>query len=317
MKRMEDIKFCGHQVTREELDLIRETLKDLGALSRTELAFTICELLDWRRPNGGLKAHECRQFLEDLESQNLLQLPGLRTDPNAKPQKRRNFKVEETAGKPMEPTIVGKLKDFGPVWLEKVQDKENRRLWREWVGQYHYLGYTLPFGAHLRYFVWISRPEPVRVGCVQLSSPAWRMAVRDQWIGWDEPQKERRLQWIVQNSRFLILPWVRINNLASATLSLVARQIPRDWEAMYAIRPVLLETLVDPSRYRGTCYLAANWIHLGITTGRGRMDKSRAREGLAPKEVFVYPLTRNAREQLLKPPPPRQADGPDAPWNKT
>jgi hypothetical protein len=298
MRKGDQIRHCGISASSEELEFIRETIADCFGLSRTELAHTICELLDWRRPNGRLKAHECRIFLEELDSRGILRLPGLH--PSAGPKKSRALKIEEGDCRPIAVTHQGSVKDFGPVWLEKVENKEDRDLWREWVGRFHYLGYTVPFGAHLRYFVRISRPEPTRVGCVQLSSPAWRMAPRDQWIGWDEPQKERRLQWIVQNSRFLILPSVRIANLASAALSLMARQTPQDWQELYAIRPVLLETLVDPSRFRGTCYLAANWIHLGITTGRGRMDKERLRIGLAPKEIYVYPLIRDARKKLLE-----------------
>jgi hypothetical protein len=111
----------------------------------------------------------------------------------------------------------------------------------------------------------------------------------------------RRLQWIVQNSRFLILPWVRVPHLASAALARLARQIPADWEANYAIRPVLMETLVEPARFRGTCYRAANWISLGQTTGRGRMDREHLRHGASVKEVLVYPLCRKAREKLLEP----------------
>jgi hypothetical protein len=164
--------------------------------------------------------------------------------------------------------------------------------------QSHYLGCTVPFGAHLRYFVRISHPKPQRVGCIQLSSPAWRMTPRDRWIGWDDTERLRGLQHIVQNSRFLILPRVRIPNLASATLARMVRQVGIDWEARYAVRPVLMETLVDPTRFRGTCYRAANWIHLGQTTGRGRMDRGHRRHGASPKKVFVYPLCRKAREKL-------------------
>ena len=298
MKMGEQIRHCGISVNSEELEFIRETIADCFGLSRTELAHTICELLDLRRPNGRLKAHECRIFLEELDSRGILRLPALH--PSAGPKKTWAPKIEEADYEPIAITHQGRVKDFGPVWIEKVENKEGRDLWREWVGRFHYLGYKVPFGAHLRYFIRISRPEPTRVGCVQLTSPAWRMAARDQWIGWDEPQKERRLQWIVQNSRFLIIPSVRIANLASAALSLMARQTPQDWQELYAIRPVLMETLVDPSRFRGTCYLAANWIHLGITTGRGRMDKDRLHTGVSPKEIYVYPLIRHARKKLLE-----------------
>lgn len=126
------------------------------------------------------------------------------------------------------------------------------------------------------------------------------MAPRDRWIGWDEEQRVRGLQHIVQNSRFLLLPWVKVPHLASATLAQLSRRITKDWEAHYAVRPFLLETLVDPSRFRGTCYRAANWIVLGQTTGRGRMDREHLRHGAAIKEILVYPLCRKAREKLLE-----------------
>jgi hypothetical protein len=293
------VRFCGQQVSTEELQLIAETVKDCSGLSRTELAHTICELLNWRRPTGALKAHECRFFLEELDANGVLYLPGRRGSGGGGAKTIRPGQRQEGPALP-EP-FVGNVKDFGPVWLEMVESTADQRQWREWMGRHHYLGFTVPFGAHLRYFVGISRPESTRVGCVQLSSPAWRMAARDRWIGWDEVQKTRRLQLIVQNSRFLILPWVQIKNLASATLALVARQFPQDWQVRYNVRPVLLETLVDPAHYRGTCYIAANWIHLGITTGRGRQDRSHKHYGDAPKEVFVYPLNRHWRKQLLDP----------------
>jgi hypothetical protein len=299
MARVNDMRFCGQVVSAEELQLIAETVKDCSGLSRTELAHTVCELLNWRRPTGALKAHECRFFLEELDDQGVLSLPGRRKGGNRGARAIRPGRQRDQEAHPE--ALVGTVKDFGPVWLELVESTDDQRLWREWVGRHHYLGFSVPFGAHLRYFVGISRPERARVGCVQLSSPAWRMAARDRWIGWDEAQKTRRLQLIVQNSRFLILPWVQIKNLASTTLALVTRRIPEDWPLRYNVRPVLLETLVDPAHYRGTCYKAANWVHLGTTTGRGRQDRSRERIGAAPKEVFIYPLTRHWRKELLDP----------------
>lgn len=293
------IRFCGEDVSAENMQLIAETVKDCSGLSRTELAFTVCEFLNWRRPTGALKAHECRIFLEELEAHGVLSLPGRRGSSSHGARAIRPGQRENSEALPE--TLAGNVNDFGPVWLEMVESTEDQRLWREWVGNHHYLGFTVPFGAQIRYFVGISRPERTRVGCLQLSSPAWRMAARDRWIGWDEAQKTRRLQLIVQNSRFLILPWVQIKNLASATLALMARRVPEDWQVRYNIRPVLLETLVDPAHYRGTCYIAANWIHLGITTGRGRQDRGRARIGAAPKEVFVYPISRHWRRELLDP----------------
>lgn len=297
MKKSGNLNFCGIEVSSEDLELIRETISDCSGLSRTELAYTVCELLDWHRPNGRLKGHECRAFLEDLDAKGIVRLPALcsnagkRQKPPADSRKSR---------KTLPSTINGKLSEMGPVDLELVTTTEQNSQWRELVGQHHYLGCKVPFGAHLRYFVMLTQPRPQRVGCLQVSSPAWMMAARDEWIGWDHEQRKRKLQWIVQNSRFLILPWVKIPHLASATLARLVRRVADDWEPRYAIRPVLMETLVDSARFSGTCYRAANWTYLGQTTGRGRMDREHKRHGAAVKEVFVYPLCRKAREKLLQ-----------------
>jgi hypothetical protein len=188
---------------------------------------------------------------------------------------------------------------FGPVLLDPVEKREDRLLWRELVGRYHYLGHTVPYGAHMRYLIRVTRPNPAVVGCVQFSSAAWRLAPRDRWIGWDDRSRGRNLQRIVNNSRFLLLPWVQVPNLASKVLSLAAQGVVHDWERRYGIRPVLLETLVDASRFRGACYRAANWIPVGLTSGRGRMDRAHQRHGAAPKEVLVYPLSRDVRKRLV------------------
>ncbi len=292
-----EVRFCGRTFTSEELELIRETVHDCSGLSRTELAYTICELLEWKRPTGRLKGREAHEFLEGLHEAGVLRLPerqGSEKKPRAKI-------APAKPGDALEhPSLEGTVKDVAPIGLELVNSPEARSQWREWVGRYHYLGCKVPFGAHLRYFVTVDRPERLRVGCVQVSSPSWRMAARDQWIGWDDEQRVRRLQRIVQNSRFLLMPWVRIPHLASAALSRLAKVIADDWEAQYAVRPVLLETLVDRAHFKGTCYRAANWLPLGETTGRGRMDEGR-KHGLAPKEVLVYPLHRRFREMLLEP----------------
>ena len=154
---------------------------------------------------------------------------------------------------------------------------------------------TIPIAVEL---VRVARPEPAVVGCLQFSSPAWRMAARDRWVGWDDATRQRNLQQVVQNSRFLLLPWVRVRNLATTVLARAARRLPEDWWAHYRVRPLLLETLVDARRYAGTCYRAANWIEVGQTTGRGRMDREHARQGAAPKRVWLYPLGAGAADAL-------------------
>ncbi len=187
---------------------------------------------------------------------------------------------------------------YAPVRVERVHDPAQRRLFRELVGRYHDLGYRVPFGAQLQYLVSIAQPMPTVVGCLQFSSAAWRMRARDAWIGWDDATRARHLPQVVSNSRFLVLPWIHIQNLASATLALALRRLPADWQAQYGVTPRLVETLVDPARYTGGCYRAANWVEVGETAGRGRDDRQHARHGAWPKRVFVYPLARDAIARL-------------------
>jgi hypothetical protein len=288
------LSVCGRAFIPGELSLIREVVGSCSGLSRTELALTVCELVDWRRPNGGLKDRECRELLEFLESESFIVLPKKR---KGRP-RGSTTSVPVTESGEARPPIVGSLGDFEPVLLNLVESREDRLLWREQVGRYHYLGHTVPYGGHLRYLVRITKPVSTVVGCMQLSSAAWRLAPRDRWIGWDDRTRGQNLQRIVNNSRFLLLPWVRIPNLASKVLSLSVPRIAQDWESRYGVRPVLLETMVDVSRYRGTCYRAANWISVGLTSGRGRMDRAHERHGVAPKEVLLYPLLRDARKRL-------------------
>ena len=286
--------FCGRLFTASELELVREVVGTFGGLSRIELAHTVCELIEWTRPNGGLKARECLDLLERLETDGLIKLPEKRA---GKPVGTRT-RVPHTAQGDPRPVLEGEIGSFHPIVLEQVQDQEQRLLFRELVGRHHYLGHAVPFGAQLRYLAYASKPERVVVGGLQFSSPAWKMAVRDRWIGWDEATRRKNLQRIVNNSRFLILPWVRVRNLASTVLSLGSRALERDWPERYGIKPLLLETLVDRSRYGGGCYRAANWVELGVTAGRGRMDREHARHQASPKTVLIYPLARNVCRRL-------------------
>jgi hypothetical protein len=288
-------KFCDHRFSARDIAEIKEVVDMCGGISRTELANTVCELFDLKRANGKLKTVECKQFLEYLDAKGTIALPGLRKGRPAG----RQAPIKRTERAAPEEIITGSAADFFPLLIRKVNTKEERSLWYEYVDRYHYLGYRQPFGAQLRYFV--ESPNKGKIlGCLQFSSPAWRMAARDSWIGWTDQQRKERLQRIINNSRFLIFPWVKVKNLASAVLSLALKVVPGDWEAAYARRPVLVETLVDRSRFTGTCYKAANWIYLGSTTGRGRMDRDHSRQGLAPKDVYVYPLTPRFREELYE-----------------
>lgn len=287
--------FHGKDFSAEELAMIEDLVTSCAGLSQAELAHTVCELLDWKRPTGALKSRECCDLFEQLEREGRLSLPHKRAA--GRPRGSRTKIPVTSAGDPGE-ELIGTVGDFGEVKLELVEGRAAQLRFRELVGRYHCLGFRVPFGAHLRYLVYVSKPQPVVVGALQFSSPAWRMAVRDRWIGWDEEMRKRNLQHVINNSRFLVLPWVRVKNLASKVLSLAMLPLRKDWQERYGVEPFLVETLVDGTRYRGSCYRAANWIVLGETTGRGRMDRRHQRHGAAPKTVLVYPLLRDAARKL-------------------
>jgi hypothetical protein len=277
-----------------EIAVICEVVASCGGLSRKELANTIGELLGWRRANGSLKEPECLQLLERLEGQGVLVLPAKRqTRPIGS-----ITSIPRTEAGEEGVTLSGPLEAFAPVSVERVSSAGARQRFRELVDRHHPLGYKVPFGAHLEYLVWIQRPAPAVAGCLQFSSAAWRIQARDRWIGWDDATRARGLQQVVNNSRFLLLPWVQIKNLASATLAQALRCLRADWQTQYGVMPLLVETFVDAARYSGGCYRAANWMELGQTSGRGRDDRQHRLHGAQPKRVFVYRLRRDAQARL-------------------
>jgi hypothetical protein len=292
------LAFCGRALTESELSLIRRITREFSNLTLTELAATVCELLAWRRPNGGLKSRECYLFLRELHSRGWL--PWL---PAPQPRRRRTRQaalVEEPVSSPL--LLEGPLEQYRPLQLERIEDAAGRLLFRQYLQQHHYLGYRAPYGAQLRYWVRAAQPDRPPLAALLFTSAAWRMAPRDRYIGWQDEVRKTNLPLIVNNSRFLILPWTRIPNLASHILARAAQQVPRDWRARYGVEPVLMETLVDPARYRGVCYRAANWLEAGMTQGRGRMDRSRLSQGV-PKQIFLYRLHRHWRRRLCGPGP--------------
>lgn len=286
----ESLTFCGRTFGGPELALMRQIAAEFSALGVTGIARTLCELLDWKRPSGGLKNHECRLLLEQLQSEGFLKLPDLRTPGGRGP---RRPDVSEPCVEPA--PVECAASQCEPLELFLVEGKAGSRRWRALLERYHYLGCPVPFGAHLRYWV---RHGDRDLACLLWTSPAWRMQARDDWIGWSDQQRRQNLQLIVNNGRFLLLPWVRVKGLASKILALSARLIPSDWHSRYGYRPLLLETLVDTGRFRGTCYRAANWIHVGQTAGRGRMDRDHKADGHAVKDIYVYPLVRDTRLRL-------------------
>jgi len=292
------VSFCGRTFSVQELELMRQITSEFASLGVTEMARTICELLAWKRPGGGLKNHECRQLLEQLRDQGWLMLPELR-----KLGPRGPRRIRLTEGSDPQPELGGGAGNYEPLRLSLVEPGEDSARWCEWIESYHYLGYRVPVGAQLRYLVRAKGHGDQVLACLQWSSSAWKMAARDGWIGWSAEQRARNLPYIVNNSRFLILPWVRVKGLASKILARCARQLPADWERRYGYRPLLLETLVDSQHFAGTCYRAANWIRLGQTQGRGRMDQQHQQHD-SPKLLYVYPLCRQAQRRLREAVPP-------------
>jgi hypothetical protein len=285
---------AGRAITAAEVALIRETVELLSALSRKELARTICDHLGWYAASGSPKEEACLKLLGRLEAKGLVQLPRKR-EPAARSRQPVGLEWTERT-RPAAP-VVGELREVGSVWLETAGSSESVALWNEYVGRHHYLGYKPPFGCHVRYFV---RCREGDLGCVLLAGAAKAIAVRDRWIGWTKAQRLRNLGWVVNNVRFLVFPWVRVAHLASHVLGQVARQVGEDWQARWGYRPLLLETFVDPARYRGTCYRASGWELLGETTGEGKPRRGKTYQTTV-KLVYVRPLREGARELLCSP----------------
>jgi len=292
-----EIIFCGRRLSVQDIQLIRQVTADFPNLTVHELASTVSELLNWYRPTGKVKTRECVDLLQHLARAG--QLTGL---PVLQPRSARAARAVAIDNRSDPQSLVsGSLRDHRPIRLQLIDNDGDRVVFRQHIQRYHYLGYRIPYGAQLRYFVRSSAPSQPLLGCLLFTSAAWKMAPRDQWIGWDDATRRANLSLVVNHGRFLIFPWVQVEHLASHVLSCIVRQLPHDWWTHYQLRPLLLETLVDVSRFHGTCYRAANWIDLGLTQGRGRMDRHTQRQDHSPKRIFVYPLCRNACHLLCQP----------------
>lgn len=289
----ESLQLSGRFFTNEELKDVKYIVRRFAHLTRNELAKTICEGLSWETHKGEYKLNTCLEFLERLEAKGEIKLPKKRVTKPAVPEK-VTIVGQQTES---EPEIRGAVSELGRIQLEAVRSQEDMRLWNEYVERYHILGYKRPFGAHQRYFIWSGGESKRRLGCMLFAASAWALAERDAWIGWSKEDRSQRLHLIVNNTRYLIFPWVQVKNLASKALSLAAKQVPCDWQERYGFEPVMLETFVDVEKYKGTCYQAANWVKLGLTAGRGRMDRQHQNLS-SPKQIYMYPLRRDFRSVL-------------------
>jgi len=286
------LTLSGRYFSKKELFYVQQTVDAFPHLSLTELAQTLCEHLHWVTPRGRNKVNACLTALEKLEKAGIVNLPQKRQ------QKQRETKaINWTAQTQLGAAVECSLDALGRVHLQVVTEKAQETLWNEYVDRYHYLGYRHPLGASLKYFIVADRPEEQILGCLLFSASVWHLADRDRWIGWDRTDREKRLNLVINNSRFLIFPWVNVPNLASHVLSRVTSQIRDDWHQAHAYRPVLIETFVDTSRYSGTCYQAANWECIGQTSGKDWQGLSANKKG-SIKSIFVCPLQANFRAIL-------------------
>jgi hypothetical protein len=281
--------YCGRHFSRDEVQTIQRLIGHTPGLKRTPLSRTICELLDWRKPNGELKDMTCRVALLRMQADGLIRLP-----PSQIQQPRRRPQFLPSAATDAQPPLIDPVHALSPLRLEQVTATGSSRLWNEYIARYHYLGYTPLAGSQMRYNVFAAEQL---VALISFGASAWKLAHRDRFIGWDQAQRERNLQLIVNNARFLILPWIQSKGLASKILSMAARQLPIDWVARYGLRPVLLETFVETPRHRGTCYKAANWILVGQTVGRGKKSTVHA-QTIPIKDIWLYPLRKDFRSVL-------------------
>jgi len=284
------MRYCGRTFTPEEFQRIRQLIADHPTASRARLSRLVCEHLGWRRPDGRLKDMSCRVAMLRMQNDGPLRLPA----PRNRHHNGQTVRPRTPAGEPQEPLVAPSPRHLGPLTLRPLEGVQESRLVNELLDRYHYLGYQPLPGAQIRYVVYAGDRLVATLG---FGAAAWKTKPRDDFIGWTSDQRQNRLHLVVNNARFLVLPWVRCPNLASHVLARLAHRLPDDWEVRYGYRPVLLETFVQWPRFRGTCYQAANWTRLGLTQGRGKLDTHKTAR-LPKKAIWVLPLRRDFRHVL-------------------
>lgn len=282
------IQYSGKIFTEEDLNLIRKIIADNPAFSRSDIARKVCDQLNWRKPDGGLKDMRCRAVMIQMQKDNLIKLP--------KPRWKVTNKIIIKHSDRTDPQneITSRVDLIGDIKLTIVKKRSVSSLWNEYIDRYHYLGFKKLAGAQMRYIAYANNKV---IACLGFGASAWKTAPRDKFIGWSEDERKRNLHLIVNNNRFLILPWVKSKNLASKLLSMIARRLPDDWRERYNYEPALLETFVESQRFTGICYKAANWIYVGKTKGRGRYDVFHL--ACSPiKDILLLPIKRDFRKLL-------------------
>ena len=287
---MAELKYRGRVITAEDILYIRELVAVHPKASRRTLSKKLCEAWQWKQSNGALRDMVCRGLLLMLERAGQITLPPVtyvRHNPLANRARPERILIDNTP-------IECPLRDVQPLEFRQVRRTSEESLFNSLMEEHHYLGYEQPVGEHLKYLVWAhGRP----IACLAWSSAPRHLGSRDRYIGWNAEARRRNIRFVAYNTRFLILPWVRVDHLASHILSRMAGRISEDWQQLYGHPIYFLETFVDPERFRGTCYRAANWVVLGKTTGRGK-DSISWQPNRSIKEVLGYTLTQRFRERL-------------------
>lgn len=285
--------YRGRTISVEQIASLRQIIAQNPRASRRQLSVLVCQAWDWRQANGAWRDMVCRSLMLVLDRAGHIELPPKKfSPPNPLARRARpatDFVLDQSP-------IRGPLRALQPLAIRLVRRTGEEGLVNGLIERFHYLGYTQPVGEQLKYLV-CARDRPV--ACVAWSSGPWHMGPRDRFIGWRPAVRRRRLHLLAYNTRFLILPWVEVPHLASHILGRMARQISADWEAAYKHPVHYLETFVDRERFKGTCYRAANWVHLGQTTGRGIKEKTH-KVTLSLKDVLGYPLRRDFRAKLCE-----------------
>jgi hypothetical protein len=279
---------CGVAFGPDKVALVRRAIEEAPPPNRAEVARRVCAALEWNDALGRPKLMSCRVALLRLHRAGLVALPAPTCGNGNGKRLRRDVALPEPV------PLTGSVEALGPLELEWVQGRERSALWNQLIERYHYLGYTPLPGAQLRYLI---HAEHGLLGAIGFGACAWRVAPRDEWIGWDAPARERNRGRVLNNARFLLLPWVQVRNLASKVLALAGARLREDFPRAYGIEPVLLETFVEVGRFAGTCYRAANWVEVGVTKGRGKLDRHK-RARLPVKAVLMRPLCRGFRQVL-------------------
>lgn len=284
------VEYRGRRVTESDVDFIRELIRAHPNTSRRQLSTKLCEAWQWRQANGHPRDMVCRGLMLELDRAGYIELPAVKKrPPNPLASRPRPAPVDVDCT-----PVRAELWELGRLELREVRRSAEEQLFNGLVEEHHYLGYTQPVGEHLKYVAYVAeRP----IACFAWSSAPRHLGPRDRFLGWSAARRRERIHLIAYNSRFLILPWIEVRCLASHLLGQMGRVLSADWQKMYGHPVHFAETFVDPERFRGTCYRAASWIHLGRTTGRGKDDRThRANRPL--KDVLGYPLTRRFRELL-------------------